>query len=109
MPAPDRLVTPGRLRAASAIALLAAVAACSTPPQHDAVKESADYVAHARHNYTPPGPPEDPWGPYVREASAKYDVPETWIRALMHVESGGQEFQNGQLITSPVGAMGLMQ
>ena len=109
MPAPDRLVTPGRLRAASVIAILAALAACTTPPQHDAVQESANYVAHARRNYTPPGPPEDPWGPYIREASAKYDIPDTWVRALMRVESGGQEFQDGQLITSPVGAMGLMQ
>ena len=57
----------------------------------------------------PPGPPDDPWGPYIREASAKYDIPEIWIRSLMRVESGGKEYVNGGLVTSGAGAMGLMQ
>jgi cell division septation protein DedD len=109
MTAPDRLVTPGRLRAAGAIALLAALAACGSPQHQDAIQETARYVAHAKHNYTPPGPPEDPWGPYIQEAATKYDMPETWIRSLMRVESGGKEYQNGDLITSGAGAMGLMQ
>jgi cell division septation protein DedD len=109
MTVPHRLVTPGRLRAAGAIAILTALAACGTAPHQDAVQESARYVAHAKHNYTPPGPPEDPWGPYIREASARFDIPEIWIRSLMRVESGGQEYQNGDLITSGAGAMGLMQ
>ena len=54
--------------------------------------------------YPPPGPPEDPWGPYVREAATRYGVPGHWVRAVMHQESGGE-----QQATSPVGAMGLMQ
>src|SRR5712691_3176172 len=54
--------------------------------------------------YPPPGPPEDPWGPYIREAAARYRVPERWVRAVMRQESGGEE-----QATSPVGAMGLMQ
>jgi D-alanyl-D-alanine carboxypeptidase len=54
--------------------------------------------------YPPPGPPEDPWGPYIREAAARYRVPEQWVRAVMQQESGGQE-----QAVSPVGAMGLMQ
>ena len=54
--------------------------------------------------YPPPGPPEDPWGPYIREAAARYRVPERWVRAVMQQESGGE-----QQATSPVGAMGLMQ
>jgi D-alanyl-D-alanine carboxypeptidase len=54
--------------------------------------------------YPPPGPPGDPWGPYIREAAARYRVPEQWVRAVMRQESGGQE-----QATSPVGAMGLMQ
>lgn len=54
--------------------------------------------------YPPPGPPEDPWGPYIREAAARYGVPEQWIRAVMQQESGGEE-----QAVSPVGAMGLMQ
>ena len=57
----------------------------------------------------PPGPPQDPWGPYIREASKRFDVPDVWIRSVMRVESGGNEYQNGNLITSGAGAMGLMQ
>ncbi len=106
---PDRVVTLRRLRALSTVAVLGLVAACSGTPHQDAVQETARYVAHAKHNYTPPGPPEDPWGPYIREASGKFDMPEIWIRSLMRVESGGNEYQDGQLITSGVGAMGLMQ
>jgi hypothetical protein len=110
MPVSDRIVTLRRLRAAATIAILIALAACGTTvPHQDAIQETAHYVAQAKHNYTPPGPPEDPWGPYIREASAKFDIPETWVRALMHVESGGKEYQNGDLITSGAGAMGLMQ
>ncbi len=54
--------------------------------------------------YPPPGPPEDPWGPYISEAAARFRVPGHWVRAVMHQESGGE-----QQATSPVGAMGLMQ
>src|SRR2546423_12318321 len=39
-----------------------------------------------KHYYPPPGPPEDPWGPYVREAAARYRVPERWVRAVMQQE-----------------------
>ncbi|HEY3910666.1 MAG TPA: lytic transglycosylase domain-containing protein [Stellaceae bacterium] len=56
------------------------------------------------HYYPPPGPPDDPWGPYIREAAVRYRVPEQWIRAVMQQESGGEE-----QAVSPVGAMGLMQ
>jgi D-alanyl-D-alanine carboxypeptidase len=54
--------------------------------------------------YPPPGPPGDPWGPYIHEAAVRYGVPEQWIRAVMQQESGGEE-----QAVSPVGAMGLMQ
>lgn len=54
--------------------------------------------------YPPPGPPDDPWGPYINEAAARYNIPAQWIRAVMAQESGGQE-----QAVSPVGAMGLMQ
>lgn len=54
--------------------------------------------------YAPPGPPDDPWGPYIREAATRYGVPEQWVRAVMQQESGGEE-----QAVSPVGAMGLMQ
>ena len=54
--------------------------------------------------YPPPGPSNDPWGPYVREAAARFRVPERWVRAVMRQESGGRE----QAVSS-AGAMGLMQ
>jgi hypothetical protein len=99
-----------RIRAAGIIAVMTALAACGTvTPHQDAIQETARYVAHAKHNYVPPGPAEDPWGPYIREASNRFDVPETWVRSLMRVESGGKEYLNGELITSGAGAMGLMQ
>ena len=60
-------------------------------------------------SYAPPGPPSDPWGPYIREASTRFVVPEKWIREVMRQESGGKEYINGGLTTSSVGAMGLMQ
>ncbi len=67
------------------------------------------YEAHAHHGYAPPGPPSDPWGPYINEAAARFDVPAQWIRQVMRVESGGHEYINGQLTVSAAGAMGLMQ
>lgn len=56
------------------------------------------------HYYPPPGPSDDPWGPYIDEAAARYSIPAQWIRAVMQQESGGEE-----QAVSPVGAMGLMQ
>src|SRR5580698_7644556 len=60
-------------------------------------------------SYTAPGPASDPWRPYIRDASARFNVPEKWIRAVMRQESGGHEYLNGEPITSSAGAMGLMQ
>ncbi len=88
---------------------VAALAACSSP-QHAGKRDTARYLAHASRDYQPPGPPEDPWGPYIREAGKRFDMPESWIRAVMRVESGGRLYRaNGDLITSSAGAMGLMQ
>ena len=62
------------------------------------VEIGADGWRRPTHYYPPPGPPEDPWGPYVREAAARFRVPGRWVRAVMHQESGGE-----QQATSPVG------
>ncbi len=90
------------------VAVLALVSACATQPVNQ-VKEAAQYLAHARKDYTAPGPASDPWGPYIVEAAAKYDVPERWVREVMRQESGGRLYEHGRLITSDPGAMGLMQ
>jgi hypothetical protein len=93
-----------------AVAALSLLSACATQSvREEATVEAARYAAHARANYTPPGPPGDPWGPYIVEAAARFDVPEQWIRGVMRQESGGRLYEDGQLITSPTGAMGLMQ
>ncbi len=67
------------------------------------------YRPPAGRTYAQPGPARDPWGPYIREASSRYNVPEAWIRAVMRQESGGHEYRNGAPIISSAGAMGLMQ
>lgn len=81
--------------------LLLLVAACA---QHGVSQRSASRSYAPTRYYAPPGPPGDPWGPYIREAAGRFGVPEQWVRAVMRQESGGQ-----QQAVSPVGAMGLMQ
>jgi Transglycosylase SLT domain len=49
------------------------------------------------------------WQPFIQEAADRTGVPETWIHAVMHAESGGCTFQNGKPVRSAAGAMGLMQ
>jgi cell division protein FtsN len=89
---------------------LALLAACSSGRDQASTGFSTDYyISHAAGNYRPPGSPDDPWGPYIKIASERFDVPQQWIRHVMRAESGGQEYMNGQLTVSPAGAMGLMQ
>lgn len=93
------------------VGAIALLAGCASKPQISAQQESTRYLARAgQRSYSPPGSSSDPWGPYIREASGKYDVPEKWIREVMRQESGGSLYgRNGQLVTSGAGAMGLMQ
>jgi hypothetical protein len=46
----------------------------------------------------------EPWSELVKEAAERFAIPALWIRAVMHVESGG----NVKAV-SPKGAVGLMQ
>ncbi len=109
------VISPVRVRSTacllSSVAALALLSACASQTQKiSAQQESTQYLSHARRSYTPPGPASDPWGPYITEAAAKFDVPERWVREVMRQESGGNLFgRGGELITSGVGAMGLMQ
>ncbi|MXV36554.1 MULTISPECIES: lytic transglycosylase domain-containing protein [unclassified Saccharibacter] len=102
-------------RSAAAVGCLGLLAACANTPSSSIspqalVHEQEQYQAHAQSSYTPPGPAYDPWGPYIREASERFDVPTAWIRAVMHQESGGHIYdRHGHFITSLPGAMGLMQ
>ncbi len=89
---------------------LAILAGCTTRQSGlSATDQTARYLQSARGRYVIPGPPGDPWGPYIKEASNRFDIPQSWIRALMRQESGGNLYRNGRLITSSAGAMGLMQ
>ncbi|GGF05764.1 hypothetical protein GCM10011611_09060 [Aliidongia dinghuensis] len=97
-------------RAAVGVVLLSGLAACAgSPPGASTAPVSVAAPQSAAANYAPPGPPNDPWGPYIHEASTRFSVPEKWIREVMRQESGGREYINGGLTTSSVGAMGLMQ
>ncbi|MFL5256147.1 MAG: transglycosylase SLT domain-containing protein [Rhodopila sp.] len=85
------------MRVFAGVALLASLTACGS---HTGAHRTYSPTRY----YPPPGPPSDPWGPYIHEASARFDVPEQWIRRVMRQESGGQED-----VISWAGAMGLMQ
>jgi soluble lytic murein transglycosylase-like protein len=50
-----------------------------------------------------------PWHAHIEEASARFDIPEAWIRRVMQAESGGRTRWRGRPIRSHAGAMGLMQ
>jgi len=50
------------------------------------------------------GEPADRFAEFIAEASDRFVVPARWIRAVLQIESGGDEQAR-----SPVGAMGLMQ
>ena len=52
----------------------------------------------------------DRWTPFIVEASARFNVPVSWIRAVIRQESGGRTVMQGDApITSKTGAEGLMQ
>jgi cell division protein FtsN len=103
---PARPRDPSWRRPVVACLLLGALAACGQTPQrpatHAARISSSEYARPS--SYDAPGPAHDPWGPYITQASQRFDVPERWIREVMRQESGGRV-----TATSRVGAMGLMQ
>jgi hypothetical protein len=50
------------------------------------------------------------WTPLIQEASRRFNVSGQWIRAVIMIESGGRTMLTPtRPITSPAGAMGLMQ
>lgn len=76
----------------------------------DAPRQAVRYEAQTQAPYPVPGPAGDPWGPYVREAAARFSLPEDWIRGVMRQESGGRQTDAfGAPVVSVAGAMGLMQ
>lgn len=51
----------------------------------------------------------DQWQGIIDDAAGRFGIPDAWIRGVMQAESGGRRELNGKPITSPKGAMGLMQ
>jgi hypothetical protein len=96
----------GASRPVAACLLLGVLAACGSTPQRATIQAPVPSSGEWQrpNSYEPPGPSHDPWGPYIAQASRRFDVPERWIREVMRQESGGR-----QSATSRVGAMGLMQ
>ncbi len=60
--------------------------------------------AHAGATPTAPAVVSDPFAAFIAEASQRFGLPTSWLRAVIHVESAG----NPNAV-SPKGAMGLMQ
>lgn len=54
-------------------------------------------------------PQLDRWSGLVAEASRRFGIPQAWVRGVMQLESAGLPDVDGHPITSPAGAMGLMQ
>jgi len=74
-------------------------------------------VAHLFHSQSAPADENqmgvaqriDRWQPYITEASMRYAVPATWVRAIINIESSGRTVKDGRPITSGAGAVGVMQ
>ncbi|WP_428393469.1 lytic transglycosylase domain-containing protein [Lichenicoccus sp.] len=49
------------------------------------------------------------WDEMIEEAARRFNLPRSWVRGVIRMESGGQTMLNGRPITSLAGAMGLMQ
>ena len=70
--------------------------------EHDVCDASEPPAAARLLTQTPPA--IDRWAPQVTAAARRFGVPESWVRAVIQLESAGVPSA-----TSPVGAMGLMQ
>jgi soluble lytic murein transglycosylase-like protein len=77
--------------------LWAALAGCLTP------------ILQARADVPTISGAVDKWAVFIHEASHRFGIPASWIRAVMHAESAGHTHLNGAPIRSKAGAMGLMQ
>lgn len=82
---------------ATVVAAVIALAGCGRGPEAPAPGAAT------------PHDPADRWGVYIAEASARFDVPEQWIRSVMWVESRAETHWDGVPVVSAAGAMGLMQ
>lgn len=86
-------------------------AALTTPTDLPCRARIAAPVAGSSSPTAPRGVPQplDRWAPFIAEAAQRFGIPQGWVRQVVRVESGGRITLDGRPITSPAGAMGLMQ
>lgn len=77
------------------------------PPANEAVPVLP--ATHDRPVWPPVARATSAWSAYIDEAAARFGLPAAWLHGVMQVESGGRTHVGGQPITSPAGAMGVMQ
>lgn len=96
----------------ASLAVLAAFALPQEPPASGtpaAAFGTPAVAAEARTGRGAQSPPASRWAPLVEEAALRFGLPPDWIWRVMRAESGGRTMLRGRPITSPKGAMGLMQ
>jgi Transglycosylase SLT domain len=126
-----------RTLAIAAVVLVVVIAAMvvfalpdrGVPEQSRPARVAQTHSGSTIHRVTPPRPRPKPapsafdteqrmtaaqrmkrWDPFIAKASQRFGVPQTWIRAVIQVESGGRTMLGeNQPIVSRAGAMGLMQ
>ena len=80
------------------------------PPLRESVLPSRTPSEFVKEQAMSPAQRVDRWTPFIKEASRRFGVAETWIRAVMRMESGGRTLlAESQPIKSSAGAMGIMQ
>lgn len=92
--------------------ILLLLTACGGGPHYKSGGVSSrysNYMPGHPKKWNPPGPPLDPWGPYINQSSQRFNVPDQWIRAIILQETRGYQYYNKRPVTSPHGAKGLMQ
>ena len=85
--------------------VVALAPACCAPSTGGLPHQPSEVVRR----YAPPGPPGDPWGPFIRPASAEFGVAEPLVYAVMWAESRGCQWLNGHPMRALSGEIGLMQ
>lgn len=79
--------------------------AITAPPREGSIADSVSRRSPSRSTPTP----GSSWDSLIEEASRRFSIPAAWVRGVMRIESGGRTTLDGRPITSPAGAMGLMQ
>ena len=86
------------------VTLVVACGLAARSPIFVAVGTQPDCAAPAMMANNDGADPIDRWSSEIAAASRRFHIPEHWVEAIMRVESAGNPS-----VTSPAGAMGLMQ